>query len=640
LNRRNFLATVIAATQGAGRLAAGENTTGQWRPPAHRSIESILDELGPVPRPEHPRPDQYRPLWHNLNGVWEFAFDPADAGRQENWNDGRKLEGRIIVPFCPESQLSGVYDEGLHPLCWYARSFDVPEDLRGRRLRLHFGAVDYRADVWLNGSHLGQHVGGYDPFDFEVTGIIKPTGNRLVLRVHDDPGEAKPKGKQAIEPKGCYYMRVTGIWQTVWLEAVGSTFVRDFVAVADPDTGVVQLRAWVDGPDQGLHLSTVVSREGKTLAQGQGSVVDQSAAMSTTVPHPTSWSPTNPALYDVELSLVTAEGNEIDRVRSYVGFRKVTTRDGMLHLNSQPFFLVSALDQGYYPQSLYTPPTDEALRQDVEWAKRYGLNSVRKHQIVAEPRFYYWCDRLGLTVWGEMADGGADLRQTEDFLRQWGACLRRNINHPCIITWVPTNEQQSPEDEQYSRIKVRIYEATKALDSTRPVIDTSGYCHTQTDITDLHVNPRGANGWRDWWQQWRRSITETGNFPAYPDRPTYCAGFRHQGQPVIISEAGNFLIAEFPPLGPWKAYGYDNPYRDGPIATAKEYVAIYREYFLALIEEPECAGFSYVQLYDVEGEVNGYLTYDRKPKVPAQVIAEIHANALRRRVEVNRTRSG
>ena len=636
MNRRDFLATAIAATQSAARPAAGQNTTGNRRDPVDRSIESILAELGPVPRPEHPLPDQYRPLWHNLNGVWEFAFDPADTGRKENWNDGRKLAGRIVVPFCPESQLSGVHDEGLHPLCWYARSFDVPEDLRGRRLRLRFGAVDYRTDVWLNGIHLGQHEGGYDPFDFELTGI-KPTGNRLVLRVHDDMHEAKPCGKQSIKPQGCVYMHVTGIWQTVWLEAVGSTFIRDFVAVADPDTGVVQLRVRVDGPDESLRLSVVVSREGKILAERQGGVVDRSAVLSVTVPAPTSWSPANPALYDVELGLVNAEGNEIDRVRSYVGFRKIATRNGMLHLNGEPFFLISALDQGYYPQGLYTPPTDEALRQDVEWAKRYGLNSVRKHQIVAEPRFYYWCDRLGLTVWREMADWGADLLQTEDFVREWGASVRRDLNHPCVIAWVPTNEKASPQDERYGRIKVRIYEATKALDPTRPVIDTSGYCHTQTDIADLHVNPQGANGWSNWWKRWRRSIAETGNFPAYPDRPTYSSGFRHQGQPVIISETGNFMIADSPPMGPWKPYAAGNPFGHGLIATAKEYAAVYRQYFLALIAEPECAGFSYVQLYDVEGEVNGYLTYDRKPKVPAEAIAAIHAEGLRSRVAVGRT---
>jgi len=636
MNRRTFIATAIAASQGLNELVAGENRSGCPPCPGHHSIESIIEELGPTPRPEHPRPDLYRPLWHNLNGVWEFANDPTDAGQSQNWKDTPRLEGQIIVPFCPESQLSGVYDEGVHRLCWYARSFDVPENLRGRRLRLHFGAVDYRADVWLNGTHLGQHEGGYDPFDFDVTAVVKSTGNRLVLRVDDDMNEPKPRGKQSTDPHGTLYMHVTGIWQTVWLEAVGSTFVRDFVAEADPETGVVKLHARTDGMDHGLRLSVVISREGKELAHGQGDVVDSSAVLSVSVPNLAPWSTASPALYDLDLSLVTAQGPEIDRVRSYVGFRKVTTRDGMINLNAKPFFMIAALDQGYYPRGLYTPPTDKAIQEDVEWAKRLGLNTVRKHQLVPEPRFYYWCDRLGLAVWGEMPDWGADLFRTDDFLRQWGACLRRNINHPSIITWVPTNERRTPGEDQQSDLKVRIYQATKSMDPTRPVIDTSGYCHTQTDITDLHVNPVGTNGWPEWWEAWRKSIAATGNFPAWPDRPTYSKGYRYQGQPVVISEAGNFIIGEFPPEGPWKAYGEPSPYHPGLIATASEFVGVYRHYVLTMSAAPECAGFSYVQFCDVEGEINGYLTYSRKPKTPVDAIAEIHAEVIRARAAMNR----
>jgi hypothetical protein len=607
----------------------GLRSPGELYPPVRRTVDSILEELGPVPRPEHPRPDRMRPRWYNLNGLWEFAFDPDDRGLQAGWNAGEPLPGRIVVPFCPESLFSGVYDEDFHPVCWYARCFDLPRNLRGQRLRLHFGAVDYRTDVWLNGQHLGQHEGGYDPFDFEVTAQVKPTQNRLVVRAHDDPWEAKPRGKQSPErhPQGCIYMRVTGIWQTVWLEAVGSTFIRDWVATADPDTGAVQIQAVTDGPSQGLWLAAVVRQEGRKLAQGLARVADQEASLSMAVPHPIPWSPEHPVLYDLDLSLQNATGKEVDCVHTYLGFRRIETREGQIYLNGQPFFLISALDQGYYPWSLYTPPTDEALRQDVEWAKRYGLNSVRKHQIVAEPRFYYWCDRLGLTVWGEMPDWGADLQQTDRFLREWSACVRRDLNHPCIITWVPTNERTAPEDDRSNQIKVQIYEATKALDPTRPVIDTSGYCHTRTDLTDLHVNPPDGEACREWWRRWRESIATTGNFLAYPDRPTYCRGFRHQGQPVVISETGNWRITELPPLGLWPPYGY------GPVATVQEYLALYRDFFLALMAEPDCAGFSYVQLYDVEGEVNGYLTYDRRPKVDPDVIADIHAEGLRRREE-------
>lgn len=347
--------------------------------------------------------------------------------------------------------------------------------------------------------------------------------------------------------------------------------------------------------------------------------------MAATVPNAEPWSPGNPKLYDLELRLCTRDGQEVDRVMTYVGFRRIEIRNGSYRLNGQPMFFASALDQGYYPAGLYTPPNDAALRQDVQWAKLYGLNGVRKHQIVAEPRFYYWCDRLGLLVWAEMADWGTDFFQTEKFLRQWTACVRRDLNHPCIITWVPTNEWTSPGDPRVSQIKACLYQATKALDPTRPVIDTSGYCHAATDILDLHVNPPDGAACRKWWADWRKSVAASGNFPAYPNRPAYAKGFRHQGQPVVISETGNWRITEWPPLGLWTPYGY------GPIPTTREYLDRYRDFLVALIAERQCAGFCYVQLYDVEGEVNGYLTYDRKPKVSPELIRAIHVEGLRAR---------
>jgi beta-galactosidase/beta-glucuronidase len=590
-----------------------------------------LGGLGDVPRPEHPRPDRYRDAWHNLNGLWEFRFDPEDEGLEDGWPASGTLGGQsIVVPFAPESELSGVRDEGLHSLCWYARDFDVPHALRGRRLLLHFGAVDYRADVWLNQCYLGHHQGGFDPFDYDITSVARPVGNRLVVRVRDDPGEAKPRGKQSpeIRPSGCLYMRVTGIWQTVWLEAVGSTYVRDWVIDADPFTGSVSLRVRVDGPETDLQLETQVAAVGEPPIRGNAAVsLAEATELVLRVPNMVPWTPETPALYDLEMSLVDARHCEADRVRSYLGFRKIEAKNGQYLLNGKPFLFASALDQGYYPAGLYTPPTDADQREDVLWAKRYGLNGIRKHQIVPEPRFLYWCDRLGLTVWGEMADWGADIKDTEPFLREWQARVRRDINHPSIITWVPTNEQREPASAAMNAAKVRIYEATSALDPTRPVIDTSGYCHTTTDICDLHVNPKDGADCRAWWEAWRRSVSDAGNFPAWPDRPAYADGYRHQGQPVVISETGNWWIEELPPRGPWEPYGA------GPLANANDFLELYRGFFIALIAEPECAGFSYVQLYDIEGEVNGYLTYDRRPKVSAEAIRAAHAEGIRLRTE-------
>jgi hypothetical protein len=597
---------------------------------ASRSVDSIVKELGAVPRPEHPRPDKYRKDWHNLNGVWEFAFDRDNVGQSEKWQDKPNLSGqRIVVPFPPESVLSGIHDEGIHPRCWYARSFDVPDVLRGRRLLLHFGAVDYRAELWLNGRRVGSHEGGYDPFDFDVTEIVKPSGNRLVVRVEDDPTEKKPRGKQSpdLRPRGAIYSRVSGIWQTVWLEAVGASFVRDWTIRADVDTGAVSVDVRVDGPAVGLRVEAKASPgivrtgSGESAAEGTGAVAnDRSAALVLRVPHPALWTPSTPNLYDLELRLIDAKGQEIDRVKTYFGFRKIEVRNGQYLLNGEPFFLISALDQGYNPTGLYTPPSDDYQREDVLWAKRYGLNSIRKHQIVPEPRFFYWCDRLGLTVWAEMADWGADLHDCDGFLREWRPRVQRDINHPSIITWVPLNEKRG-RDPQVRGNMVKIYDETRRLDATRPVLDNSGWGHTKTDITDLHTN---APDFHAWWENWRHSIAQNGNYLIEPGLPAFNPGFWHQGQPVVISEVGLWRIDGYPPLGPWEEYGSTK------VPNEEAYLDLYCDVIVGLMSEPDCAGFSYVQLYDVEGEVNGYLTYDRRPKVPPEVIRTIHAYGLGR----------
>jgi hypothetical protein len=588
-----------------------------------RSIDSIIKELGAVPRPEHPRPDRYRSRWQNLNGVWEFAFDREDRGRRERWQEKPDLSQRkIVVPFAPESVLSGVHDEGFHPQCWYARNFDMPDALRGQRTLLHFGAVDYRAEVWLNGRRLGDHEGGYDPFDFDITSLAKPSGNRLVVRVEDDPAEKKPRGKQSPElhPSGAVYSRVTGIWQTVWLEAVGATFARDWMVRADLDTGTVAVDLRADGPAADLRVEVSAALHGETVGNCGGDIgPDMSSALVFRVRRPAAWSPESPTLYDLELRLVDAKGREVDRVKSYFGFRKIEVRNGQYLLNGKPFFLISALDQGYNPAGLYTPPNDDFQREDVLWAKRYGLNNIRKHQVVPEPRFFYWCDRLGLTVWAEMADWGCDLQDSDGFLRQWRARVLRDFNHPSIITWVPLNEQGRDRNVWGSMVK--IYDETHRLDSTRPVLDNSGWGHIKTDITDLHTN---APDFRDWWGQWRRSIADTGNFWLEPGLPAFNNGSRHQGQPVVISEVGLWRIDGFPPLGPWAEYGSTK------VPSVDAYLDLYCDVIVGLMSEPDCAGFSYVQLYDVEGEVNGYLTYDRRPKAPPEVIRTIHAYGLGR----------
>ena len=591
-----------------------------------------------IPRPEHPRPDRFRPLWMNLNGKWQFAFDPGEEGLQSGWMDERPLPDRIIVPFAPESRLSDIHDESLHSVCWYKRMFDLPVAMIGRRVLLHFGAVDHEADVWLNGRHLGKHVGGYSPFFFDVTAFVNPANNHLVMRVLDNPSVAKCRGKQHTGryPEGCLYMRMSGIWQTVWLEAVGKQFIRDWRIVADPGTGKVNVSLAVDGAGSNLKAEAVVyfAYEQNERISQTAPVQNSAACINLTVPCVRPWTPDVPNLYGMILTLRDTDGAVIDRVETYFGFRRIETRDGRLLLNGKPFFFKAALDQGYYPDSLYTPPTDEQQREDILWAKRFGLNGIRKHQIVPEPRFFYWCDRLGLMVWAEMADWGSrQPRLMDSLLAEWKDCMLRDINHPSIIAWVPTNEWICDDAGKASlqeviQAKVRAYETTKVLDPTRLALDTSGYSHTRTDICDLHLGFPNAPEVKEWFN--RRiadggengniaGMIKNGNMTIGANNKVYCPGYKYGNEPIIISEIGNWGIMEYSPMGRWKMYCA------GPVKTTNEFLAIYRDVFTALMDEAACAGFCYVQLYDVEGEVNGYLTYDRKPKIDPALIAALHA---------------
>jgi hypothetical protein len=465
---------------------------------------------------------------------------------------------------------------------------------------------------------------------FDVTKDLLPQGNRLVVRVKDDHKEFKPKGKQSVTPSGCRYMRTTGIWQTVWLEGVGTTFIRDWTVHAEPVSGRLRLEMHLDGPAAGLRASVRVSRAGKQVAEDSTPCENGRASLAVTVAQPETWTPDNPALYDLALALESPQGQTVDRVETYAGFRTIEIRNGQFYLNAKPFFLISALDQGYYPDGLYTAPTDAALRADVQWSKRFGLNSVRKHQIVADPRYLYWCDRLGLTVWGEMADWGESYANLPRFLKQWTACVRRDLNHPCIITWVPCNERTPYENGQgdedmLSRTGDQIYDATRELDPSRPIVDNSGYNHAKTDIVDFHINYISSEAWRKWWDQWRQAIAKSGNMRICDLAMAFNKGYRYTGQPVVMSEEGHLWMRDCRPLNAaWQIPDWKQTFA----ATPDQYVALYRDQVLTLMNERDCAGFSYVQLYDVEGELNGYLTYDRRPKIPPEAISAVHAQGL------------
>ncbi|MGQ9635977.1 MAG: glycoside hydrolase family 2 protein [Bryobacteraceae bacterium] len=586
-------------------------------------IAVCLQGAEQVPRPEHPQPQFQREQWMNLNGVWEFEFDDANAGLKENWAGGNKKFSRnITVPFCFESPASGIGDTGFHPWIWYRRSFPVPDGWQGKRLWLRFQAVDYRAWVWINGQYAGFHEGGSTPFGFDITEQLKPGANILTVRVEDPPADRSiPRGKQywELKPRGIYYSRTSGIWQTVWLEPVDETHLESVRITPDND-GSVRFEAYIAAPRPGLELHAVIHSEGKTVASAMTLAEGSPVTLTAGVAQPRLWSPASPNLYDVTLEL-RQSGKVVDRVSSYFGFRSVAVENGRVQLNGRPIFLKFLLDQGYWPQSNLTPPSDEAIQYDIRMAKEMGFNGVRKHQKVEDARFLYWADRMGFLVSGEMPNAYVyHAGYVDRFTREWIEALARDYNHPSIILWAPINESwgvpnvREPRQQQHLEA---LYALTRSLDPTRLVIDNEGWQHTdQTDLFAVHDYARTGELLLS---RWNRDFSRAGA-PLPPTGPGYLIpGYPYNGTPLYLSEFGG--IAYIPPghQVPRDAWGYAGIEKSAETALAR-----LRGLYEAIAKLP-FAGLCYTQITDVEQEINGLLTYDRKPKFDTKAIREINA---------------
>lgn len=562
-----------------------------------------------TPRPEHPRPDRYRETWLNLNGEWECGRDPGLSGQERGLPAGGSLPERIVVPFCPESELSGVGDPDFLPCVWYRRSLQVPEAWLGRRCLLHFGAVDYETSVWLNGVEVGRHRGGYTPFMCDLTPQLRQGDNALVVRAVDDTrSPIQPTGKQAtaFESSGCHYTRTTGIWQTVWLEAVPSTYIGNFRCYPRLAEEALGLEVQVVGPAAGLTLvaRALVGRE--ELARVAVPAASRTG-LSLALPGARLWDPASPFLYDLELTLEEG-GMVVDRLQSYFGMRELQLEGKGIRINGRPVFQRLVLDQGYYPGGVYTAPSDEALKRDVELGLAMGFNGARLHEKIFEPRFLYWADRLGYLVWGEYPNWGlnhADPRALGVVLPEWLEGVERDFNHPAIVGWCPFNETPVGQNPDLIR---GVYRATKAADATRPVLDTSGYVHVETDIYDCHNYEQDPERFAAAFAPFLTSEEVWRNFPA-ADAP-------YRGQPYFVSEYGGI---GWNPRQEAKAWGYGQW-----AGSAEELVCRYRALTEVLLNHPKMFGFCYTQLYDIEQEQNGLYTYDREAKVDPELIRRIN----------------
>ena len=441
-----------------------------------------------IPRPEYPRPQLVRQQWQNLNGRWQFEFDSSLSGLARGLAGADSLAGEIIVPFCPESALSGIGDVDFHAGAWYRRTVDIPPDWEQGRVLLHVGACDHDAMVWVNGELAGTHSGGYTPFTMDVSALLRRGENTIVVHAQDDTRSPWVlSGKQCPDyySRRCHYTRTTGIWQTVWLEPVPDTYIESLRLTPLVETGQLLIEATLGGCPQRGMLQAAALLTGDAIASGAARFEGRHVVLVLNVPDAQTWSTTRPTLYDLDLVLEPASGSP-DAVRSYFGMRSVSISDRAILLNGQPLFQRLVLDQGYYPEGIYTAPDDEALRNDIVISQGLGFNGARLHQKLFEPRFLYWADRLGYLVWDEFPNWGLNVsepRALEVFLPQWIEAVQRDYSHPSVVGWCPFNETQVDQDPGVLR---GVYRATKATDRTRPVIDTSGYQHVETDIYDVH----------------------------------------------------------------------------------------------------------------------------------------------------------
>ncbi|HEX8708709.1 MAG TPA: glycoside hydrolase family 2 TIM barrel-domain containing protein [Pyrinomonadaceae bacterium] len=584
----------------------------------------------PLPRPEYPRPQFVRDRWLNLNGEWEFEYDDANRGRELGWQYGLTLSQRIVVPFPYQSQLSGINDKSIHEIVWYSRSFEVPQEWRGQDLLLHFGAVDYRATVWVNGQEVGHNQGGHVPFLFDIAPYLNHGINRLTVRVEDRQNPRQPRGKQSTtgRPHDIDYYNTTGIWQTVWLEPVPPIRIEELRITPHAHRQAAEISVYLHAPS-GLRRLEIEALDGEeVVATAVEEITAATGWLTLSIENAKLWSPESPHLYKLRVRLFESD-RLLDHVSSYMGLRDIELRQGRYLLNGRPTYLAMVLDQGYWPESYLAAPSDEALRADVEWIKKFGYNGARKHQKIEDPRWLYWCDTLGLLVWEEMPNAREWSSHAEERLSaEWSRAVRRDYNHPCIITWVPVNESmgfpklKNNHPGQFAFIE-RMVAATRRLDPKRPVIDNDGWEHSDiTDICAIHDYTPTADLLRKRYQD----AANGGALPAHVwigNKPLFVLGSSYRGQPIMLSEVGGFLFIP-PDVEPedrdmlYKFYG--------SFRTSHELLQKYRDLMEGIASLRFLAGFCYTQLTDIEQEKNGLLAYDRKPKLDPEQIAEIHRN--------------
>lgn len=580
----------------------------------------------------YPRPQLVRAQWQSLNGPWRFAFD--NERRYRLPSDEIAWTHDIIVPFPPESQASGVGDRGFHRACWYQREFLLQPG--GPCVLLHFGAVDYQATVWLNGHVVARHEGGHTPFVANISDVLLEDGPQvLTLLVEDDPHDlAKPRGKQdwQLEPHSIWYPRTTGIWQSVWIERVASTYIRKLrwtPVFEGYEIGCEIFAAGTICTD--LTVGVRIWHGSNLLADDQYKLIEHEANRKIALSDPgiddsrneLLWSPERPILLDAEVTLRHGD-TVLDKIQSYTALRSVAINRDRFMLNGRPYPLRLVLDQGYWPDTLLTAPSDDALRRDVELAKALGFNGVRKHQKIEDPRYLYWADRLGLLVWEEMPSTYRfSTKAITRMVAEWTDVIERDYSHPCILVWVPFNESWGVPNltaiQAHRNAVEALYHLTRTLDPTRPVIGNDGWEASATDILGIHdydCDPERL--------QARYAISEAGRTALFDQRRPggrilTLDGFPHRGQPIVLTEFGGIAFDKEQP-DESATWGYAR------VGNEAAFLDLYQRLMTVVNTAQMFSGFCYTQFADTFQEANGLLTADRTPKAALELLSAATRN--------------
>ncbi len=574
-----------------------------------------------VPRPEYPRPQFERSEWVNLNGDWSYTFDFGKSGKERDFQKSTGFKDIIKVPFCPESSLSGVGHTDFINAMWYHRKIDVPSGWSGKRVMLNFGGVDYRAEIFVNGKSLFTHYGGGASFAMDISKAVKyGADNDLVVYVEDDVKSwQQPLGKQSrrLNAYECFYTRVTGIWQTVWLEALEHGSLKSCRITPDLDGS-----QFVFEPEfydiNGCSKLNIKIKDGSKTVCDKTITASNSSYVIAPVRNPKTWSPESPFLYDIEFTVSGKDGKVIDNVKSYAGMRKSELRGNAFYLNNKPYYQRLVLDQGYYPDGQWTAPDDSQLRRDIELAKDAGFNGARLHQKVFEPRYFYWADKLGYLTWGESASWGmnwTDKVAARNMLSEWQECIDRDYNVTSLIAWSPLNETWIKDvDGQRDRLTNDLYFLTKNLDRTRPVVSSSGGHHA--GFTDVYAEHTYVQDPVALYKQ--LSLDENGK--PYVHHPLESAEYK--GECYMIDEFGGIQWnkkMDAPEVASEDAFwGYGSAPR-----TIEEYYRRLEDQVNVVLSLDHIAGFCFTQIVDVELEKNGIYTYDRAGKFDMDRIRRI-----------------